>query len=92
MNRVKYSNDYKVEAVKLVLEQGLTANQAAKDLGVKPTTFHTWLSLAKEGLLDPKSSKREELAEVKRLKKELHLVKKERDILKKARVQKRSLE
>lgn len=84
MSKRKFSNEYKQEAVKLVLEQGLKASEAARDLGIKETTLYNWVSKAKHGLLDPESPKSHELEELKRLRKELSIVKREREILVKA--------
>ncbi len=73
-----------MEAVKLVLEQGLSVRRVAQDLGVKESTLQGWLNKARAGTLDPKSPKSQELEEIKRLRRELSIVKQEREILKKA--------
>jgi transposase len=84
MAKRKFTNEYKGEAVKLVLEQGLTVSQAARDLGIKDTTLHGWISKSRAGVLDPQSPKSQELEEIKRLRRENFLLKQEREILKKA--------
>ena len=84
MKKRKFTNEFKIESVKLVREQGLTTAQAAADLGVKETTLHGWLKKDREGVLDPGSPKNAELEELKRLRRENHLLKQEREILKKA--------
>ena len=84
MTRRKFSNDYKAEAVKLVLEQGLSISRAAQDLGIGETTLHTWLSKARAGVLDPASPKSQDIEEIKRLRREVAVLKQEREILKKA--------
>lgn len=84
MSKRKYTKEFKQEAVKLVLEQGLTASQASSDLGIKVTTLHTWLKKAKNGTLDPLSPANMDIDEMKRLRKEVAVLKQERDILKKA--------
>ena len=84
MGRKKYSNEFKQEAVKLVLEQGVKVSEAARDLGLKDNTLHNWLSKAKSGMLDPSSPKVQEHEELKKLRKEISRLKQEREILKKA--------
>ena len=84
MAKRKFTNEYKGEAVRLVLEQGLRVRQAADDLGIKETTLQGWLKKAREGVLDPHSPKSQELEELKRLRRENTVLKQEREILKKA--------
>ena len=84
MPKKKFTNDYKVEAVKLVLEQGLKASRVAHDLGITDTTLHGWLAKARAGVLDPASPKSQELEELNRLRRENAILKQEREILKKA--------
>lgn len=84
MTKRKFTNEYKAEAVKLVLEQGLSVVQAAKDLGLRDTTLHGWIHKARAGVLDPQSPKSQELEEIKLLRRENALLKQEREILKKA--------
>ncbi len=45
-----YDNEYKVQAVKLGRERGIS--KAAKELGVNPDTLYGWNKAAKEGRLD----------------------------------------
>jgi len=84
MGKRKFTNEFKQEAVKLVLEQGLSVSQAAQDLGVKDTTLHGWIKKTREGVLDPNSPKSQEVEEVKQLRKEVRELRMEREILKKA--------
>lgn len=76
----------KLEAVKLVLERGVSVSQAARDLGIGPSVVGRWL---REGQADKKHAfpgrgqMKPDDAEVARLKRELIRVKAERDILKK---------
>ena len=37
-----FSRDYKLAAVKKVLEQGLSYSQVARDLGIRDTLIHNW--------------------------------------------------
>lgn len=84
MSKRKFTNEYKEEAVKLVLEQGLKAGAAARDLGIKETTLYNWIRKSKEGMLDLSSPERQEHEELKKLRKENSILKREREILKKA--------
>jgi transposase len=81
-----YSPEFRSEAVKLVLEQGLTYVAAAKRLAIPSGTLSTWVVAAKRGtVLTPGSRSIIELeSEIKSLRKELSQTKQERDILKKA--------
>lgn len=76
-----FSAAYKLEAVKLVTEQGYTATQAARSLGVGVNLIHNWrrILLEKEEPLDTN-----EQEELKRLREENKRLRMERDILKKA--------
>ena len=84
MERRKFTNEFKQEAVKLVKREGLSVSRAARDLGVKETTLYNWVKKAREGILDPESPKSQELEELKRLRKENRQLHSEREILKKA--------
>ncbi|AQR74207.1 transposase [Sphingomonas sp. LM7] len=87
MQRRKFSREFKLEAVKLVLERGVSAAQAARDLDVHANVLRKWIREA-EG--DPGSAfpgqgnLRPEQQEIERLRRELARMKAERDILKKA--------
>ena len=84
--RKRYSASFKAGAVALVKQQGRSAAQAAKELGISETGVRRWLladaveSGEKEGLTVA------EKAEIRELKQELRTVQMERDILKKAMV------
>ena len=78
----RYDEEFRREAVKLVVEGGMRASRVASDLGVSETTLSKWLTAAKGASPEPCSeSEREEL---KRLRKENVQLRMERDILKKA--------
>ena len=87
MVRRKFTREFKLEAVKLITERGVTAAQAARDLGVHQTVLRNWVrafgddpahAFPGHGQLKP------EQAEIARLKREVTKLKAERDILKKA--------
>lgn len=87
--RRTYTQDFKVEAVKLVTEQGYTVTEAAKNLGVGLSTLNKW-KCAYEQTQDVQSAfpgqgyQKPDDARLKQMEKELEKVRRERDILKKA--------
>mgnify|MGYP000090170709 CR=1 FL=1 len=81
--RRKYSDEFKIEAVKLVTEQGLSIAQAARDLGVNGVVLGRWKRTDEQGLLGD-TAQRREADELRQLKKENRRLRMERDILKKA--------
>jgi transposase len=85
-HKQSYTREFKAEAVKLVLEQGLSLAEAAKRLSVPKGTLTNWVYSAKGGVaLAPGARTVPELeAELARLRKDLAEARLERDILKKA--------
>ena len=82
-----YTPEFRAEAVKLVLNQGLSLAEAAKRLSVPKGTLTNWVSNAKgsSAATAPGSRSVPELeAEVRQLRKDLVEARLERDILKKA--------
>ncbi len=83
-----YTSEFRAEAVKLVLEQGLTQVQAAEKLGIPKGSLGNWVAEARRrasNLVQPGELTTQELkAEVARLRKELARTEMEREILKKA--------
>lgn len=84
MSRRQFSDEYKQEAVRLVLEQGLTVKQAASDLGIGQSTLDKWLSNYRKSHNGEEQITQSQLAELKRLRRENSVLRMERDILKKA--------
>ena len=89
MKRSKtYTPELREEAVKLVLTQGLTLEDAALRLTIPQGTLANWVAVAKSGTSHngaPGSRSVPELeAEVSKLRKELAETRMERDIVKKA--------
>lgn len=82
--RKRYSASFKAGAVNLVKQQGRSVPQAATELGISQTALRRWIEAddvedgTKEGLTAAEKS------EIRELKRELQIVKMERDILKKA--------
>lgn len=82
-----HSREFKLEAVRLIRERGVSAAQAARDLGVHENLLRQW---AKDFAADPQHAfpgqgqMKPEQAEIERLRKEVTKLKAERDILKTA--------
>jgi len=84
----RYTKEFRQEAVKLVMEEGLSWGEAARQLSLPTSTLANWVKAAKAGKLGEVGRNYRPLTEVEtelaRTKKELVIVKMERDILKKA--------
>jgi transposase len=48
----QYGPEFRIQAAKLILEEGISATQAAKDLGVPLATMHTWAKRFRSGEWD----------------------------------------
>lgn len=84
-NRRKFSREFKLAAVKKVVEQGLPAAEVARDMGIRDSLLHNWKrKFETEGTLTVPTNSVEE--ELQRLREENRRLKIERDILKKATV------
>lgn len=85
--RRQFSREFKLEAVRLVKERGVSVAQAARDLELHENVLRKWV---REAASDPQHAfpglgqMKPEQAEIDRLKKEVAKLKMERDILKKA--------
>ncbi|EJL80033.1 transposase [Variovorax sp. CF313] len=85
--RRTFSREFKLEAVKLVTERGVTVAQAAKDLDVHENVLRKWVRELREAPQEafPGNGRQTaQDAELARLRKEVAKLKMERDILKKA--------
>lgn len=80
----KFSQEYKEQSVKLVVEQGLKQRQVCQDLGLGASTLDKWVRDFKSQNVQTSSLTESEKEELKRLRKEVHTLRMERDILKKA--------
>jgi transposase len=87
MGRRSFSREFKLEAVKLVRERGVSVAQAARDLDLHQNMLRNWV---REFAADPAQAfpglgqMKPEQAEIERLRREVQKLKAERDILKKA--------
>ena len=87
MARRRYSDEFKIEAVEQVVENGYTITETAERLGIDPTSLSSWIKRFESPEAQVKHSIQQSAdAEIKRLQKELKRVTQERDILKKAAV------
>ena len=86
-HRRKYDKEFKIQAVKLLLESGKTTKEVAEDLGICEGNLRRWRKEYKEdaenafpgmGKLKPEDE------ELRKLRKENADLRQERDILKKA--------
>src|SRR3984885_5353314 len=88
MERRKFTREFKLEAIRLIKERGVSYTQASEDLGVHQTQLRGWVKAFAD---DPQQAfpgqgqmKAEQL-EIARLRREVAKLKAERDILKKPR-------
>lgn len=85
--RRKYDRQFKIEAVRLVTEDGRKATEVARNLGLHVNLIYLWKKQLAE---DPKEAfpglgnLRASESELRKLQRELADVQEERDILKKA--------
>jgi transposase len=82
-----YTPEFKMDAVRLITEQGYKATEAARNLGIHPSVLNRWKKqLATDGknAFPGKGHLTTEKEELQRLRKENQRLRMERDILKKA--------
>lgn len=88
MGRRQFTREFKIEAVRLVRERGVSVAQASRDLDVHENVLRKWIkqfdddpgqAFPGHGVMKP------EQAEIERLRREVQKLKAERDILKKPR-------
>jgi transposase len=83
--RRQFTDEFKAGAVRLVLDEGKTVAQVARDLDLTPSALGGWVKHARANRDGGKSGlTTDERAELATLRKELRVVKMERDILGKA--------
>lgn len=83
--RRQFTDEFRSGAVRLVLDEGKTVSQVARDLDLTPSALSSWVKHARadrtRGRTGLTTAEREQLAE---LKKEVRELRMERDLLKKA--------
>ena len=81
----KYSREFRLQAAKLVVEQGYSCDKAADKLGTTGFSVRNWVKkFQQSGELAPKEQGQPKIDEIRQLRKELVQLKMENDILKKA--------
>jgi len=85
--RKKFSKQFKIDAVKLITEQGYNVSEAARNLGIHHSSLRRWKkqfetngnqAFPGKGHMSPENE------ELERLRKEVKKLRMEREILKKA--------
>ncbi len=83
-----FTEEFKKEAIKMVIDGGLSEREACRRLSLANSTLARWVRQARNGALPTAAPRRgpitEEEMEVARLKREIAELKMERDILKNA--------
>jgi len=83
----KFDLEFKINAIRLVLDQGLKVSQVCSDLGVGLSTLERWISEHKQhgaAAFPGKGKLRPDDDKLRKLERENEILKRERDILKKA--------
>ena len=85
MGKRIYSEEFKVEALRMLRERNLAVSQAARELGIKQQTLQRWKQLQESGkAIAVPLVQRSQNQELDRLRREVVRLRAERDILKKA--------
>ena len=84
--RRNFTDEFKAGAIRLVLDEGKTVAQVARDLDLTETAFRKWVERARsdQGKGKPGSLTTTEREELTGLRKQVRVLQMERDILKKA--------
>jgi transposase len=81
----QFTDEFKAGAVRLVLDEGKKIAQVSRDLGLTASVLRTWVVRARADRSGDKAGlTSDERAEYAAMRKELRVVRMERDILKKA--------
>ena len=87
MQRRKFTREFKLEAVRLIRDRGVSVAQASVDLSVHQSQLRNWvkaLAADPQQAFPGQGQMKPEQLEIARLKREVLKLKAERDILKKA--------
>lgn len=84
MEKKKYSNEFKEEAVRLAEQDDVSMARVARDLGIRPELLYRWVSQFGRRHDGKPAVTPDERDELMLLRRELKRVEMERDILKKA--------
>ena len=86
-HRRSFSREFKVEAVRLMTDGGLSVAQASRDLGIRESVLGRWkkqLAADPEEAFPGKGHLKSQDEELRRLRRQNEILRQERDILKKA--------
>jgi transposase len=79
----RFTEEFRVEAVKQVTERGFAVKDVSQRLGVSPHSLYEWIK--RYGIpAEERLAKEDQVGRIKKLEAELRRVTEERDILKKA--------
>ncbi len=84
MGNPRFTEDFKIDAIKQITERGHSVADVSKRLGVSTHSLYGWMK--RYAVSSGSVGKDDQSAEIRRLKQELARVTEERDILKKATV------
>jgi transposase len=87
IERKSYSTQFKIDAVKLLTEQGYKISEAARNLGINPNVLRRWknqFAADNDQAFPGKGHMTPENEELHQLRKEVKRLRMEREILKKA--------
>ena len=85
MGRMRYTEEYKKEAVRQITVRGYPVSEVARNLGVAAWSLYKWVEKYSERKDSKKNNQIDELQkENLKLKREIKRIQEERDILKKA--------
>ena len=82
-----YSNEFKIQAVKRVVDDGVSSAQVARELGININTLREWVKRYKENQDEPfvgSGNLRTEARNIRELEKRIRDLEEENAILKKA--------
>lgn len=81
----RHGKEFRKEAIRLALTSGLTRQQVAEDLGIGFSTLNRWVQKDQDDALMPGPHTNLETENI-RLRKEVRILREEREILKKAAI------
>jgi transposase len=85
MSNKRYTEEFKIEAVRQIIERGYSVAETARRLGTTTHSLYAWRKKYGPDSVEHREQTENE-REIRHLKKELRRVTEERDILKKAAV------
>ena len=87
MTHRTFTQEFKLEAAQLVVEQGYSIKDASESMGVAKSTMHKWVNMLKNeknGVVNHANPLSPEQLKIKELEKKIKRIEMEKEILKKA--------